>query len=96
MEGETREEDVVACGGGLAIGFADADEGGAGDLDDGGDDVAGYEDGDNEAPGKGEGAELVAVGVVGVVGFSPSPCVIGEGVGCGGVVTVVVSTQCGN
>lgn len=94
MGGEAREEDIVACSGGLAVGFADADEGGAGDLDDGGEDVAGYEEGDDEAAGEGEGAEVVAVGVV--VGFFPGACVIGEGVGCGNVVIVVVSTQCGD
>jgi len=41
---QTAEQDVVGRGGILAVGLLDADEGGAGDLGDGGDDVAGDED----------------------------------------------------
>lgn len=61
LEGQTGEEDVVGRGRVFAVAFRLADTGGAGDLDDCGDDVADDED-DEEGAG-GEGRVLPADGV---------------------------------
>lgn len=48
LVGQTAEQDVVGGGGVLAVLLAHANEGGAADLGDGGDDVRGDEDPQNE------------------------------------------------
>lgn len=49
LEGETGEEDVVRRAGIVSVAFCDANEGGARDLHDCCDDVAGYEDGEDDS-----------------------------------------------
>ena len=60
LEGEAGEKDIVCGVGGSAVGLGGADEGCAGDLDDGGDDVGGDEDGDDGFAGEAQGAEVRA------------------------------------